>query len=333
MSTLNAIFKLPVSHGTGPHSPNRAGKFLGPKNKDYWLDFVLQTNFRVPKIIGTLRQKGVNVPAETIKAAIGANLKDDQIITLCQNTYNDKKTFFLLAPLLEEVKEMFTSNEVVAHISAISASAERNTAGVFNNAVPFLKSAKNFFSREQTADLFKKLINRNYIWLQTDLYTARIVIDRNKEFIEPEHAFELFTAIIDAPSTRCAELFLFLAEAIKGLRWCNSSSEDDDGQQKINRDDLTPDKLFELYRHAQKGGSFHNSTRGNHTNPHSSPSDIAHYLAVLGLPPGTRNQATVKKVFRKLSLKYHPDRGGEAEKFKDVSEARDKIYSYFGWDK
>ncbi|MDD4179367.1 MAG: DnaJ domain-containing protein [Candidatus Margulisbacteria bacterium] len=292
----------------------------------------------MPTIIETLRQKGINVPADTIKAAIGANLKDDQIIALCQNTYNDPRTFFLLAPLLEEAKEIFTAHEIVAHISEISASAGRNAAGVFNNAVPFLKSAKNFFSGEQTADLFKKLINkrlidRDYIWLQTDLYAARIVIDRNKEFLDPEHAFELFSAIIVAPSTRCAELFLFLAEAIKGLRWCNYSSEDDDEQQKINRDDLTPDKLFELYRNAQKESSCHGSSGANHTKPHSSPSNIGRYLAVLGLPADTKDETTVKHAFKKLAKEYHPDRGGDAEKFKAVSGARKKIYDYFGWDK
>ena len=43
------------------------------------------------------------------------------------------------------------------------------------------------------------------------------------------------------------------------------------------------------------------------------------YYEVLGVPRGTSDQAQIKKSYRKLALKHHPDRnGGKKEKFQGV---------------
>tara|TARA_B100000925_G_C21957789_1_gene451970 strand:- start:329 stop:1273 length:945 start_codon:yes stop_codon:yes gene_type:complete len=44
------------------------------------------------------------------------------------------------------------------------------------------------------------------------------------------------------------------------------------------------------------------------------------YYEVLGVNPKS-SQGEIKKAFRKLSLKHHPDRGGDAEEFKKINEA------------
>lgn len=45
------------------------------------------------------------------------------------------------------------------------------------------------------------------------------------------------------------------------------------------------------------------------------------YYDVLGLDKKTATEDDIKKSYKKLALKYHPDRGGDAEMFKKVSEA------------
>jgi molecular chaperone DnaJ len=44
------------------------------------------------------------------------------------------------------------------------------------------------------------------------------------------------------------------------------------------------------------------------------------YYESLGIPKGASKEE-IKKAFRALALKYHPDKGGDGEKFKEVSEA------------
>lgn len=45
------------------------------------------------------------------------------------------------------------------------------------------------------------------------------------------------------------------------------------------------------------------------------------YYKVLGVERGSANEDDIKRAYKKLALKLHPDRGGDAELFKKVSEA------------
>lgn len=45
---------------------------------------------------------------------------------------------------------------------------------------------------------------------------------------------------------------------------------------------------------------------------------------ILGIPVGS-DMAVVKKAYRRLAKKYHPDLGGDEAKFKEVSEAYSAI--------
>lgn len=46
------------------------------------------------------------------------------------------------------------------------------------------------------------------------------------------------------------------------------------------------------------------------------------YYGVLGVPK-TATQDDIKKAFRKMAMKHHPDRGGDQTKFKEINEAHD----------
>jgi DnaJ family protein A protein 2 len=48
------------------------------------------------------------------------------------------------------------------------------------------------------------------------------------------------------------------------------------------------------------------------------------YYQILGVPT-TASPEEIKKAYRKLAMQHHPDRGGDTEKFKEISEAYDNL--------
>lgn len=48
------------------------------------------------------------------------------------------------------------------------------------------------------------------------------------------------------------------------------------------------------------------------------------YYQTLGVPR-TASEDDIKKAFRKLAMKHHPDRGGDEKKFKEINEAYDTL--------
>ena len=48
--------------------------------------------------------------------------------------------------------------------------------------------------------------------------------------------------------------------------------------------------------------------------------DNSKFYDLIGVPK-TATTDEIKKAFRKLALKAHPDKGGDAEKFKEISVA------------
>lgn len=52
--------------------------------------------------------------------------------------------------------------------------------------------------------------------------------------------------------------------------------------------------------------------------------DNKRYYELLGVKQ-TATEAEIKKAYRKKALKEHPDKGGDPEKFKDISKAYDTL--------
>lgn len=48
------------------------------------------------------------------------------------------------------------------------------------------------------------------------------------------------------------------------------------------------------------------------------------YYTILGIPR-TASQEEIKKAYRKLAMKHHPDKGGDEAKFKEINEAYDTL--------
>jgi DnaJ family protein A protein 2 len=49
--------------------------------------------------------------------------------------------------------------------------------------------------------------------------------------------------------------------------------------------------------------------------------DNKRYYELLGVPQNATD-AQIKKAYRKLVIKHHPDKGGDVEKFKEIDRAR-----------
>jgi phosphoribosylamine-glycine ligase len=51
------------------------------------------------------------------------------------------------------------------------------------------------------------------------------------------------------------------------------------------------------------------------------------YYEVLGVSKNA-NESEIKKAYRKLAMKEHPDKGGDAEKFKKINIVNDQVSSW-----
>mmetsp|Transcript_12138 Transcript_12138/g.10975 ORF Transcript_12138/g.10975 Transcript_12138/m.10975 type:complete len:434 (-) Transcript_12138:132-1433(-) len=84
--------------------------------------------------------------------------------------------------------------------------------------------------------------------------------------------------------------------------------------------------------HGGGGGGGGRGPRGGGGNV-----DNEGYYKLLGVPK-TAEESEIKKAYKKLALKYHPDKGGDVEKFKEISAAvevltdpeKRKIYDQYG---
>lgn len=84
------------------------------------------------------------------------------------------------------------------------------------------------------------------------------------------------------------------------------------------------------------GGGFGGQERFSSQQP-KPEADTTKLYEALGVEK-TANQKTIKKAYRKMALKHHPDRGGNADKFKEVNAAYEilsndekrKVYDKYG---
>ena len=58
--------------------------------------------------------------------------------------------------------------------------------------------------------------------------------------------------------------------------------------------------------------------------------DTEEYYDLLGVEKSA-SESQIKRAFRKLALKHHPDRGGDEELFKRITEAHDVLSRTAAW--
>jgi DnaJ family protein A protein 2 len=68
------------------------------------------------------------------------------------------------------------------------------------------------------------------------------------------------------------------------------------------------------------GGHGHGGHGGGGGGEEEKPADTTAFYTTLGVPK-TSTPAEIKKAYRALALKHHPDRGGDADRFKKISGA------------
>lgn len=67
-----------------------------------------------------------------------------------------------------------------------------------------------------------------------------------------------------------------------------------------------------------------NAGRGSAPRPSGAKVDNDRYYELLGVKKNATNDE-LKKAYRKKALKEHPDKGGDPEKFKDISKAYETL--------
>ena len=92
-------------------------------------------------------------------------------------------------------------------------------------------------------------------------------------------------------------------------------------------------------RSSSSSGSSTGSSRSSsrHTNTSNNSKSTSNYYDTLGVPKDCTNEQ-LKKAYRKLCLKHHPDKGGKEDKFKEISRAYEvlsspderKLYDMYG---
>ena len=68
------------------------------------------------------------------------------------------------------------------------------------------------------------------------------------------------------------------------------------------------------------GGHHHGGGGGGRGRPSRGEVDTNKFYEILGIDKSA-SEADIKKAFRKQALQHHPDKGGEPEKFKDITKA------------
>jgi len=89
---------------------------------------------------------------------------------------------------------------------------------------------------------------------------------------------------------------------------------------------------FDPFAHMHGGGGGHPGRRGP-----QGPVDNKAFYELLGVSKDA-DEAEIKKAYKRGALKLHPDKGGDAEKFKEFSTAAEvlmdaekrKIYDQYG---
>lgn len=77
------------------------------------------------------------------------------------------------------------------------------------------------------------------------------------------------------------------------------------------------------------GGSYSGAgSSGSGNVPNSSSSSVADAIRFMELTPGAIGAGDVDRAFKKLSLRYHPDKGGSTEQQQKLTQCRELLKNY-----
>lgn len=101
------------------------------------------------------------------------------------------------------------------------------------------------------------------------------------------------------------------------LRWLLEDAEDARDLEKFSKTAYSLEVLLKMGKDIKKGLKCK-----------ESPLKVKH-LRTLGLPPTTSDFDTIKKQYRKLAFRYHPDKGGSTEQFQKLTLAFNALKQNF----
>lgn len=79
--------------------------------------------------------------------------------------------------------------------------------------------------------------------------------------------------------------------------------------------------------HTSSARSYTNSNAKYNTN--DIPSDIKKYINILELNHDNIDIVLIKRQYKTLAMKYHPDKGGSVQKMQEINDAYRKIKQYY----
>lgn len=201
-----------------------------------------------------------------------------------------------------------------------------------------LRSRKLIFP-EYYSSFYEKALKLTRNWQKVDDDTISDIYETYRMWEQLQDDYDDFNSQIDELITRIYELSpdmeSFLLRSVKTVKSIREAVESGkvkatDGLEELYAilDEIK--KVYESIPKTRKERSSKGWKKPSGTKDYLREDQIRYFLNVLKLIyPDDLNLATIKKAYRKLAVKYHPDKEtGDKEKFIEISEAYERLREY-----